>query len=469
VSYIDHSGNYKLLKDGYSGSEQLQHAYDGVENPVYIHVTTDEYQDNTYIVVQYWFLYLYNYSSAPSLLEWDHEGEWEMIEVILEYSEKIFSGIYPEPNMVAYSRHSGGETHTWENEWIEKEGYHPVAYIAYGTHAAYFKDLEWNEDLNKGIVVTYVDMNFIVLDGMEWLPFSGRWGGQENSPLGPFFQDIKWLTPVSWAMKYLDNYLLHLERPAHLLVTNEKGQKIGFYKNQFINEIQDAYVVMTDGHESYYLPQDTYSVEIDGFDDGEIDFDVIVTDEEVPQYMSYNQVVTRLTKVYSQIGTDLKEYVLTMDKNGDGIIDFTMKPHLITFNGGTYPFLVYAVAVVLTVILYKIQRKSVYFLAAMFFLLWFIAATNDLGNFEYETEFLLCGIVIFLGLQIPPAFKKQTFKEKIQRLFTGVGLSLLGMWIIFMVLLYGGWVNSIALPISIHYFLVGILFLIISYLMKSKK
>ncbi|MBU7048159.1 MAG: hypothetical protein HXS54_17120, partial [Theionarchaea archaeon] len=28
VSYIDHSGNYKLLKDGYSGSEQLQHAYD---------------------------------------------------------------------------------------------------------------------------------------------------------------------------------------------------------------------------------------------------------------------------------------------------------------------------------------------------------------------------------------------------------------------------------------------------------
>jgi hypothetical protein len=421
-----------------------------------------------------------------------------MIEVILEYDTAILNGVaYPEPHIIAYSRHSGGEAHRWENEWVEKEatdGYHPVAYIAYGTHAAYFQDLGWNEDLSKGILVDHTDMNFIVMDNQPWLHFSGKWGGQENSPVGPMFQEVKWVTPVTWGMKYLDNYLLHLERPGHLLVTNEEGQRIGFVGDHFVNEIHDAYAVVTDEHEYYQLPEDEYAVEISGFD-SDSDYDVIMNEDGEATHISFkDELAAHMNKAFSIINVDVKEYRLEVDTDGDGAPDLMLSPdHIIGYKDGNgHPYLLYASLagiLLLGFILYRTQKRVIksimnpkskrtrldvvgYILvgvAAIFFLLWLIGTVTDLlGEYEYEKEVLQLAVGLYLLGRVVPAFKKQYSPgRKVQEVLTRSGWSCIVVWAVFRLLRWTGWVGAMDIGVAVDYFVMtGLIVLLIGYTAK---
>lgn len=302
-------GNYHLCQNDYSGAQTLQNQYDGAKNPVYIRITTDEYQEEHYIVIQYWFHYLYNYTGSFSALNMDHQGEWEMIEVILTYSPDILKGTdYPEPYMVAYSRHYTGEAHFWNSKSVEKEltnGYHPVAYIAYGTHAAYFKDLGWNEDLNKGISVSYDDMTFFCIENTEWFSFSGRWGCHQNSPLGPQLQGDKWSHPVEWAKTHMDAYQFHLGDSGYLTLTNDENQKIGMVNGEYINEIKGAYAVFKDNHTYYYVPKDEYTIEIAPRTE-QIDFDIITFENGEKVHISYDdEKVTHIINKCAEISNNI--------------------------------------------------------------------------------------------------------------------------------------------------------------------
>ena len=68
---------------------------------IYAHVTTE----GQYIVVQYWFFYAYNPGSLNQ-----HQGDWEMIQVILDSTET--------PVYAVYSQHHSGEIADWQD--IEK-------------------------------------------------------------------------------------------------------------------------------------------------------------------------------------------------------------------------------------------------------------------------------------------------------------------------------------------------------------
>jgi len=82
-------------------------------------------KESTSTVVQYWFFYAYN--NAPLN---DHEGDWEMIEVILDSEQK--------PVSAAYSQHLKGQRASWGD--IDKvDSTHPVVYVARGSHANYFR------------------------------------------------------------------------------------------------------------------------------------------------------------------------------------------------------------------------------------------------------------------------------------------------------------------------------------------
>ena len=454
VSYQD-SGNLKLKEDGYSGAKMLQSQYRGVKNPVYVRVTTDEYNGDVYTVIQYWFCYLYNYGGILSLFHFNHEGEWEMIEVIIKDTASVLNGGYPEPYLVAYSRHKSGEAHHWQDTVIEKDEYHPVAYIAYGTHAAYFQDLGWNEDLSKGISVDCHDMAFIVLDEKEWSNFSGRWGGQDNSPHGPHYQGPKWDTPVLWAFSHLDTYQLHLEHPGHLLVTNEHGERIGFVKEEFVNEIDGAYAVITNEYEYYHLPEGEYAVEINA---QRIGFDVVVNDNGNVNHTVYrHDIVEHLTTVYTNL-TNRKEHALQFD-SGDGNIDLQLEPEIMEYKKG-YPFLWVLVAIsliILAFISYKIQRKIITFFrtkkrkvtatemvknllegaAAVFFLVWVAGMVFD--KVHYKTEMLLAAVIIYILSRILSVVKKGYSKgKKIQELSISVGWGFSGLWIFIVMLQYTG-------------------------------
>jgi len=84
--------------------------------------------ESGYACVQYWFFYAYNDHSVNQ-----HEGDWEMIEVILNTAGN--------PIMAAYSQHFMGESANWSD--VETtDNTHPNVYVAKGSHANYFRPYE---------------------------------------------------------------------------------------------------------------------------------------------------------------------------------------------------------------------------------------------------------------------------------------------------------------------------------------
>jgi len=173
---------------------------------VYAHVT----RDANYIVIQYWFFYAYNDATLNQ-----HEGDWEMIEVLLDNSENPVSAVY--------SQHMRGQRSSWVD--VDKtDGTHPIVYVAKGSHANYFRPyqgslgLENDEVGADGLYLTSSAFHLIILGehgsgnhppSQDWLDFGGRWGDWAKladaavgfaGPHGPGHGENrdKWCNPVLW-------------------------------------------------------------------------------------------------------------------------------------------------------------------------------------------------------------------------------------------------------------------------------
>lgn len=178
---------------------------------VYCRVTGDIYNGKTYFVIQYWFFYVFN----PSTLN-QHEGDWEMIQVILNSEEN--------PEFVAYSQHMGGERANWAD--INKNGDYPNVYIALNSHANYIRSYEGAVGLandkvsDDGLVLKLGDYSITMLGekgsgnheaSQGWIEFAGNWGeygGEESGILGergshgPAYREDgrMWDDPIAWSM-----------------------------------------------------------------------------------------------------------------------------------------------------------------------------------------------------------------------------------------------------------------------------
>ncbi len=87
------------------------------------------------IVVQYWLFYHHNpllLPPTPVGTFWQsHEGDWEVVNVILDAAEQ--------PLEAAYSQHCSGQRMAWANvEKSDEGGTHPLAYVGLGSHANFF-------------------------------------------------------------------------------------------------------------------------------------------------------------------------------------------------------------------------------------------------------------------------------------------------------------------------------------------
>jgi hypothetical protein len=174
----------------------------------YVHIANT----GTYKVIQYWFLYVYNNGPLNN-----HQADWEVIEIFLDNSGQ--------PIKALYSQHGAGENTEWVN--VEKDGNHPIVYVAQGSHANYFRSYQgkigMENDIvgNDGKTITSSELQLVILSEsgsqpaeQSWLDFAGRWGywGTDQEvilgmagPLGPVYnQDgIRWEQPTS----YLDSTL----------------------------------------------------------------------------------------------------------------------------------------------------------------------------------------------------------------------------------------------------------------------
>lgn len=174
----------------------------GDPKTVYVHVATN----GSFTIAQYWFYYAFNPGTWNN-----HEGDWEMVQVVLTGSS---------PVEVGYSQHESGEKMAWEN--VDRDGTHPKVYVARGSHSSYLRSYEGNigiagDDVSDAGPVwqptDYTLVNVGELNapspGNEWLRFAGRWGEYspaydaraEAGPPGPAYRQGQRMfsEPVPWA------------------------------------------------------------------------------------------------------------------------------------------------------------------------------------------------------------------------------------------------------------------------------
>jgi hypothetical protein len=173
-------------------------------------------------IIQYWFFYAYNDGDINV-----HEGDWEMIQVVLESNTPI---------VVMYSQHHSGQKLNWKD--ADKTGTHPHVYVARGSHANYLRSYSGKLGIasdtvgKNGKILTSNDYNLVELSDQDWLSFGGRWGEVESvdntflgfsGPFGPRFRENghMWNNPLEWgaSIPSLNTNLLPLEWILYHFVT----------------------------------------------------------------------------------------------------------------------------------------------------------------------------------------------------------------------------------------------------------
>lgn len=224
--YLHRSDGSNLDLVGEDAEETIEHwnTPNGRARPPVVYARVYTAGERT--AIQYWFHYYYSGWGAskgcyaPGLCfgtGWgeegfgnNHEGDWEMIQVVLRNDT---------PELAVYAQHFGSSKRLWEHVEREgPEGSNPVVYIAEGSHASYFKDSYYYDDVF--VVGDYLAeetgrhatpaLEVRLLPSAEaprWLPFEGRWGdddGQGGSGRGPRWSDVNqerenWADPFNWA------------------------------------------------------------------------------------------------------------------------------------------------------------------------------------------------------------------------------------------------------------------------------
>ncbi len=236
TDYTAHRSYYQALLSPEAG---------GPEPAVYGRVHRDA---QGHITVQYWAFYYYN--------DWfnKHEGDWEMLQVMLEPDGA--------PRWIVYSQHHGGTRRAWEDTPREN-GTHPVVYVAKGSHANYFAG---PESYPNGVTIgktrielldrtgktarlqpriirlperPEVEANPQAWPGAEWLPYRGRWGeampqGDFSGPYGPADKGTQWDDPYTWGLAQpldVDVWYAHRLRvvangPLQVSIESAPGQEV---------------------------------------------------------------------------------------------------------------------------------------------------------------------------------------------------------------------------------------------------
>jgi hypothetical protein len=160
------------------------------------------------IWLSYWFFYAYNDYTliGPFIGAGRHEGDWEMVQLRLAEDATT-------PDLALYTQHSHVAARDWDQ--VERQGAHPVIYVARGCHASYFSPGwhwtgVWFDRADGKGPPAPLELE-VISDGdpsSHWVRWPGRWGatvpghglGQllgldASSPHGPGHQR-QWRDPA---------------------------------------------------------------------------------------------------------------------------------------------------------------------------------------------------------------------------------------------------------------------------------
>lgn len=207
------------------------------ERRCYAHIVEGRGGYKGLLAIEYWYAYLYN--------DWKtvHEMDWEEIVVVLRINRNRSTT----PIACAYSAHHGGYRLRWnhvekvdnQGNRDDKNGTHPVVYVAQGSHANYFfggQTYTTTAEIFNGFfvqsgkfpfsgefmdfVTSFEHGNHQLIEAMlvppsvrrrwtgewRWLNFRGRWGSrgsqwnllEQDAPESLVPRTLQWHDPFLW-------------------------------------------------------------------------------------------------------------------------------------------------------------------------------------------------------------------------------------------------------------------------------
>jgi hypothetical protein len=208
-TYTDPDAGYYLDNtQGNVDDDRIIDDYKTVEDALGYTVYAHVFSSGGRTMVQYWLFYAFNRGDLNT-----HEGDWEMIQVIL--------GTDGVPQAAMYSQHISGQQAPWDE--VQKSSTHPKVYVARGSHANYFRSYQGSLGLasdhvgKNGKILEPDDYTIVMLGErgagnhpteLAWLDFAGRWGDYgsaedevrgKRGPYGPVFRENgEMWTGISW-------------------------------------------------------------------------------------------------------------------------------------------------------------------------------------------------------------------------------------------------------------------------------
>jgi len=304
-------------------------------------------------VIQYWYCYYFN--------NWfnNHEGDWEMSEVVLDDSLS--------PAAITLSQHDAGFTKHWDEAGVQKNDTHPIVFVASGSHANYFTkgqitildtqspvgNNDWTGDASNAL--PQVDLASLAgSDG--WVNYAGHWGqlkehdfwlNVDNGPPGPAFQGDAWNQPLSWSnassgdgywsdkiksgLGYVNDLIFSVFSPADINLYDAQG-------NHLVGKNADGTIDMPPGTEYFERSEDHsknivvhgkdicagYVLKLTGTGDGTMDVKIQLPDfsgnlVDREQYLAVPVISSPNSSTEAEIQINSsKNFAMILDENGDG-------------------------------------------------------------------------------------------------------------------------------------------------------
>jgi hypothetical protein len=215
-TYLDYPGN---ARDPQCTYEKWYHrSMDGHVPTVYARVAAS---DTGEVVVQYHLFYVFNDFNNT------HESDWEMVQLRFDVPT-VAEALEAEPAQVAFAQRGGGETASWDDDKLRREGDHVLVHAAQGSHASQYGTetyIGWGangtgfgcDDTQDPVYRVDVAPVLMTADpttpgsDQAWLAWRGRWGERQpreyNGPLGPA-TTYRWADPVGWQAGLRDSSIL---------------------------------------------------------------------------------------------------------------------------------------------------------------------------------------------------------------------------------------------------------------------